>query len=71
MSTKPRMSAPIGRLKVSTSEGRERRPTGAGRWRSAELPREAEMAEVEEQLPESTRPSFYPFPLRNHPDGNG
>ena len=64
MSTKPRMSAPIGRLRINTGEGRRRRGSGAGPWRPAEPPREAQMEEAEETLVESTHPPFYPFPLR-------
>ena len=70
MSTQPRMSAPIGRLRINTSEGRESRPSGTGRWRSADPPSEGEVAEAEEPLTESSHPSFYPFPLRDRNDRN-
>ncbi len=70
MSTLPRMSAPIGRLRINSSERRERRPSGVGRWRSGEPPREAEMTEAEEPLGQSTHPAFYPFPLRDRDEGD-
>jgi hypothetical protein len=57
------MSAPIGRVRIKTSEGGKRRTSGSGRWRAAEAPREAEMPEAEDGLPESTHPPFYPYPL--------
>jgi len=64
MSTQPRMSAPIGRLQMKTSEARNRRASGLGRWSAAEPPVEAEASESEEASLESTHPPFYPFPLR-------
>jgi len=71
MSTQPRMSAPIGRLKIRTSEPRKRRATGVGAWQAAGPPREAEMSEAEDALAESTHPPFYPFPLRVQNDDEG
>jgi hypothetical protein len=71
MSTQPRMSAPIGRLKIRTSEPRKRRATGAGAWQAAAPPGEAEMSEAEDALVESTHPSFYPFPLGVRNDDEG
>ncbi len=68
MTTQPRMSAPIGRLSIKTAEGRKRTASGAGRWRAVEAPREADMPEVEESLPESTHPPFYPYPLHTRDD---
>ena len=64
MSRKPRMSAPIGRVRITTSE-RKRRATGAGRWRPTDPPVEAETRRAEEPVSESTHPPFYPFPLRD------
>jgi hypothetical protein len=68
MSTQPRMSAPIGRLRIKTSESRARRGSTTGRWRPAEPPAEAEMPEAEDALVESTHPPFYPFPLHTRDD---
>lgn len=67
MSTKPRMSAPIGRIRVNTSE-RKRSATGAGRWRPTDPPVEAEALREEESVSESNHPPFYPFPLRDFGD---
>lgn len=64
MSTQPRMSAPIGRLQMKTSEARKRRGSGRGRWSSTEPPLEAEASGEEEAQTESAHPPFYPFPLR-------
>ena len=64
MTTQPRMSAPIGRLRIRTSEGRQRRVSGSGRWQPAEAPVEAEVTEADEACAESDCPRFYPFPLR-------
>lgn len=63
------MSAPIGRLRITTAEARKRRGSGAGRWRAADPPMEAEASE--EAQPESTHPPFYPFPLRASNDNDG
>lgn len=69
MSTQPRMSAPIGRMRIKTSEAGSRRTSGTtGRWRPAEPPLLSEMSEAEESLRESTHPSFYPFPLQARDD---
>jgi len=68
MSTQPRMSAPIARVRIKASE-RKRRPSGAGRWRPTDPPVEADTRGHEELVPESTHPPFYPFPLRD--DGEG
>jgi hypothetical protein len=57
MATQPRMSAPIGRVRIKTTGGN----SGSGdRWRSAEPPVEAE---VEDRDRSERRPRFYPFPL--------
>ncbi len=64
MTTQPRMSAPIGRLRIRTSEDRKRRASGVGRWKPAEAPLEAEVIEAEEARAEGECPRFYPFPLR-------
>jgi len=68
MSTQPRMSAPIGRMRIKTSDAGSRRTSVTGRWRPAEVPLESEMSEAEESLTESTHPSFYPFPLQARDD---
>ena len=70
MTTQPRMSAPIGRLRISTAEGRKRQASGSGRWRAADPPMEADVTEADEAHPESTPPPFYPFPLRSRDDGD-
>ncbi len=64
MTTQPRMSAPIGRLRIRSSEGRKGRVAGAVRWKPAEAPVEAEVAEADEARAEGECPRFYPFPLR-------
>jgi hypothetical protein len=67
MSTKPRMSAPIGRIRINSSE-RKGRATGSGRWRPTDPPVEAESQDSEEPVSESTHPPFYPYPLRDFGD---
>lgn len=69
MTTQPRISAPIGRLRIRTSEGRKRRTSGSGRWQPVEAPVEAEMIDAEEARGEGDQPRFYPFPLRETDDG--
>lgn len=69
MSTQPRMSAPIGRLRIKTAEGRKRKGSGLGRWRPADPPAEPEVREAEASEPESTHPPFYPFAPRLSGDG--
>ena len=64
MTTQPRMSAPIGRLRIRTSEGRKRRASGAGAWKAADPPLDAEAAEADEAGEDDDRPRFYPFALR-------
>jgi len=64
MTTQPRISAPIGRVRIRSSEGRKRRGSGAGRWQPADPPMESEVTEADEARDESGRPRFYPFPLR-------
>ena len=71
MTTQPRMSAPIGRVRITTTEARKRKGSGAARWRPADPPAEAEVSEAEEALPESTHPPFYPFAPRLSRDGDG
>ena len=70
MTTQPRMSAPIGRLRIRTSEGRRRGDSGSGRWKPAEAPVEAEVTEAAETRAEGECPRFYPFPLRVIDDSN-
>ena len=64
MTTQPRMSAPIGRVRIQTSKGRKRRASGAGGWKPAEPTMDAGATEAEESLENEARPRFYPFPLR-------
>ncbi len=70
MTTQPRMSAPIGRLQIRTSERRPRRASGAGRWKPVEAPAEAGVAEADEARAEGECPRFYPFPLRVPDESN-
>jgi hypothetical protein len=58
MATQPRMGAPIGRVRVRTSEAGKRRASGTGRWKSADPPVDLELSDAD------NRPRFYPFPLR-------
>jgi hypothetical protein len=71
MTTQPRMSAPIARVQIKTTEPHKRRRSGAGRWHPTDPPHEAEMSEAEDALVESTHPPFYPFPLRLRNDDEG
>jgi hypothetical protein len=68
MTTQPRMSAPIGRLRIRASEARKRRGSGAGHALSVESPREADLTEADEAGAESGCPRFYPFALRSNED---
>jgi len=70
MTTQPRMSAPIGRLRIRASEARKRRGSAVGQALSVEPPREAELADADEARAESGCPRFYPFALRSN-DDNG
>jgi len=63
MNTQPRMSAPIGRLRVRTSKARKRNASGTGRWRPADCPTDAEVTDGEEARNDDERPRFYPFAL--------
>ena len=64
MSTQPRISAPIGRVRVRTSGARERRASGSGQWRAADPPMTAEVTEADEARADGGPPRFYPFALR-------
>ena len=64
MTTQPRMSSPIGRLRIKTAGERRRRASGSGRWQPAKAPGEADIQGAEAGETESRHPSFYPFPLR-------
>jgi hypothetical protein len=70
MTTQPRMSAPIGRLRIRTSEGRKRRASGTGGWKPTDPPRDAEVTEADEAGENYARPRFYPFPLRAADDSD-
>lgn len=70
MNTQPRMSAPIGRLKVRTSEGRNRRASATGRWKSADPPMDVECSEAGEARDDEGPPRFYPFSLRHSDPGD-
>lgn len=62
MATRPRMSAPIGRVRIKTAT--EKSDSG-DRWRAAKRPVEAEADDLEAGEP---RPQFYPFPLPSTAD---
>jgi len=64
MSTQPRMSAPIGRLRIRTSKAGKRRASGVGAWTPADPPIDVEVGEADEARDADERPRFYPFPLR-------
>ena len=64
MTTQPRMSAPIGRLQIRTSEHRTRRTSRAGRWKPVEAPAEVGVGEGDEARAAGECPRFYPFALR-------
>ncbi|MGB8223768.1 MAG: hypothetical protein WCF10_14370 [Polyangiales bacterium] len=64
------MSAPIGRLKVRTSEGRNRRASATGRWKSVDPPMDVEGGEAGEARDEEGPPRFYPFSLRRSDAGD-
>jgi hypothetical protein len=70
MTTRPRMSAPIARVRIKTSE-RKRRATGARRWRPTDPPFEADARSHDQSASESSHPPFYPFPLDRGDDGEG
>ena len=70
MTTQPRMSAPIGRLRIRTSEARKRRISAAGGWQPGEPPIETEVTEVDEDPDEGGCPRFYPFGLLTTDDSN-
>jgi len=57
MATLPKMSSPIGRVRIKTTGGSS---ASGDRWRSAEPPVEAEVEELDRS---DRRPRFYPFPL--------
>lgn len=70
MTTQPRMSAPIGRVRIRTSEARKRRISGAAGWQPTDPPMEAEVTEADEEPDEGGCPRFYPFALLATDDGN-
>jgi len=63
MSSKPRMSAPIGRLQIRTS-ARRRSASSVGRLQAAEPPCDAELTDEGEARQDHTVPRFYPFAPR-------
>jgi hypothetical protein len=69
MSTQPRMSAPIGRLKIRTSEARKRSVSGSGRWTSVGPPVDAESNDTDERAEEEGGRLYYPFAPRQNEDG--
>lgn len=71
MKTQPRMSAPIGRLQITTKEHRGRRASQSGRWRSADPPMDGEVSEAEQAQPQSTHPPYYPFAPSGRGGGDG
>ena len=64
MATQPKMSAPIGRVRIKTSG---KKPGSGDRWRSAD-PSIEETTEGEEVDGGVRQPRFYPFPLRSTGD---
>jgi hypothetical protein len=69
MSTQPRMSAPIGRLQIQSSESRKRSLSGTGRWTSAGPPADAELDDSGEAPAEEGRRRYYPFAPNARDDG--
>lgn len=65
MSTQPRISAPIARVRITTAERRRRRASGVGGGRPTGLPLAGEVTEEDEAGEEIQRPRFYPFALRS------
>ncbi|KPK16699.1 MAG: hypothetical protein AMJ62_04285 [Myxococcales bacterium SG8_38] len=65
------MSAPIGRVRLRTSDARGRRDSTTGRWRSGDPPREADVTELDDASEQAARPRFYPFPLRSNEPSDG
>jgi len=69
MSTQPRISAPIGRLKIRTP-ARKRLASSIGRVQAAETPSDAEADETSVPEEESALPHYYPFAPRLGDDGD-
>jgi hypothetical protein len=59
------MSAPIGRLRIRTADGRKRRASTGGGWKPADPAMDAEVSHADEAGESDGRPRFYPFPLRS------
>ncbi|MGB5265555.1 MAG: hypothetical protein WBN30_03130 [Polyangiales bacterium] len=68
MSTQPRMSAPIGRLKIRPS-ARKRVASSIGRVQAAETPCDAQADETSVPEEQSALPHYYPFAPRLCDDG--
>ena len=67
MATQPRMSAPIGRVRIKT---RNKKVSSGQCWRTAEPPLD-ETPEAEEAEHGPTPPRFYPFAPRTRGDDDG
>lgn len=63
MSTRPRISAPIGRLKIRAS-ARKRAASSIGRVQAAEPLCDAELVEESAPRQDETLPRYYPFAPR-------
>ncbi|MDH3202695.1 MAG: hypothetical protein OEM15_17530 [Myxococcales bacterium] len=59
MATLPKMSAPIGRVRIKTGK----KSASGDRWRSADPAVDSEATDLEEMHGDERRPRFYPFPL--------
>jgi len=67
MATLPKMSAPIGRVRIKTGK----KTASGDRWRSADPAVETEATDLEEVNDGERRPRFYPFPLPSAVDAEG
>jgi len=70
MSTQPRISAPIGRVRIRTSSDGKRRASGSGQWRAVDPPMTAEVTEADEASADDGPLRFYPFPLHTPVDNS-
>jgi len=69
MSTQPRISAPIGRLKIRAS-ARKRAASSVGRVQTAEPSRDLEVDETGVFDREDAPPRYYPFAPRRSDDAD-
>ena len=59
MATLPKMSAPIGRVRIKTGQ----KPESGHRWRSADPAVETEAPDLEDRNAGERHPRMYPFAL--------